>query len=94
VAIIDSNGNLAVAGGMGSTVGNITATNGDVVISTATKGITLPGPTRIINGAGVPANALAVNVGDIYINTTAANIAQRIYIATGAGAWTNIVCAA
>jgi hypothetical protein len=94
VSSIDSDGNLTAALGITSTAGDITATAGDVIISTATKGITLPGPTRIINGAGAPANALAVNVGDIYINTTSVNIATRIYIATAASTWTNIVCAA
>jgi hypothetical protein len=81
----------STAGNIVATLGNITATHGDVVIGTATHGITLPGPTRIINGAGVPANGLAVNVGDIYIRTDAAAINTRIYIATAAGVWTAVV---
>ena len=86
------NGNIYTdAGDIYSTLGDIEAVNGDVVVTTATKGITLPGPTRIINGAGIPANGLAVNIGDIYIRTDAAAINTRIYIATAAGAWTAVV---
>jgi len=50
--------------------------------------------TYIYNGAGAPANGLALHVGDMYINTTAATAATRLYIATGVGAWTNVTCAA
>lgn len=93
--IVATLGNIiATAGNITATLGNITATNGDIVISTATKGITLPGPVRIITGAGVPANGLAVNVGDMYINTTAAAINTRVYIATAAGAWTTLTTGA
>ncbi len=77
-----------------ATLGNITATNGDVVLSTATNKITLPGPVNIMSGAGAPANGLAVNVGDMYINTTAASAVTRLYIATAASTWTNVTCAA
>jgi hypothetical protein len=87
VNIGNSTGNTGVAG-------NITVVTGDVIISTAARGITLPGPTRIINGAGVPANGLAVNVGDLYVNTTAASAVTRLYIATAASTWTNVTCAA
>lgn len=85
---------VTTANGLTATVGNITASNGNVVLSTAATYLQLPGPVRIMSGAGVPSNGLAVNVGDMYINTTAATLTTRIYIATGAGAWTNIVCAA
>lgn len=94
VAQVNTSGNLVAAGTISSTVGNITADNGDVVISTATKGVTLPGPTRIITGAGDPVNPLAVNIGDIYIRTDAVSAVTRIFIATGVGSWTNISCAA
>lgn len=56
--------------------------------------VTLRGPVQILTGAGAPAGGLALNVGDLYINTTAATAATRIYVATGAGAWTNVNCAA
>jgi len=77
-----------------ATLGNITATNGNVVMSTATNHIVLPGPVKIMSGAGAPANGLAAAAGDMYINTTGATAATRLYIATGAGAWTNVTCAA
>lgn len=90
-----SAGTTITAGtGITATTGNVTVTNGNVVFSAAATGISLPGPTTIRNGAGAPANGLAVNVGDIYINTTAATAATRIYVATAAGTWTNITCAA
>lgn len=92
--IVATAGAVNAGTSMTATSGNITATNGNIVLSAATTGITLPGPTRIINGAGVPANGLAVNVGDIYVNTTAASATTRIYVATAAGTWTNITCAA
>lgn len=100
VFIGNSTGNTSVTGTLTSTdditvtAGDFIASNGNVVISTPTRGLTLPGPVNIITGAGAPANGLALHVGDIYINTTAASAATRIYVATGVGAWTNVTCAA
>jgi hypothetical protein len=94
MASIDSTGNLVTDDSITATAGDIKATNGNIVLSAATTGITLPGPTRIISGAGVPANGLAVNAGDIYVNTTPTIATDRIFIATGAGVWTTITCAA
>src|SRR6185369_104275 len=56
--------------------------------------VALPGPVFIYTGAGAPAGGLAVQVGDLYINTTAASAVTRMYIATAAGVWTNFTCAA
>lgn len=67
---------------------------GGIIIRNAGEGIQFPGPINMVTGAGAPDNGLAVNVGDIYINTTAATAETRMYIATGAGAWTNFTCAA
>jgi hypothetical protein len=83
---------------IGNTTGNTSVTgtltsSGNIILSTAATGILLPGPTKIINGAGAPASGLAAEVGDIYINTTAATAATRMYIATAAGTWTNVTCA-
>jgi len=77
-----------------STLGDITATNGDVILAAATNKIQLPGPVFIMSGAGVPANGLAIQAGDMYIRTDPAGATSRIYIATGAGAWSNVTCAA
>jgi hypothetical protein len=46
------------------------------------------GPVYIYTGAGAPSNGLALHTGDLYINTSAASTTTRLYIATGAGAWT------
>lgn len=81
------------------TIGNNTGAT-SVSIQAGTAGITLtapfvalPGPVYLYTGAGAPAGALALHVGDLYINTTAASAVTRMYIATGVGAWTNITCA-
>jgi hypothetical protein len=79
------------AGATHITVGHATAGN----ITTLASPITaLPGPVYIYTGAGAPANGLALHVGDLYINTTAATAVTRMYIATAAGVWTNFTCAA
>lgn len=85
---------ILVSDNITAVLGNITAAAGDLIISTATKGITLPGPVRIITGAGVPANGLALEKGDLYINTTGATGATRIYVASGVGSWVNVTCSA
>jgi hypothetical protein len=100
VNIGNATGNTAVTGSLTTTTsltatpGNITATNGNVVLGTAATYVQLPGPIKIQSGAGVPGAGMATAIGAIYINTTAGLIAERIYIATAAGVWTNIVCAA
>jgi hypothetical protein len=81
---------VVAANGLVATVGNITATNGNVVLSTAATFVQLPGPIKIMSGAGAPAGGLAAEAGDLYINTTGSTTATRLYIATGAGAWTYI----
>ena len=93
-AVTSANGFTATAGGLTATAGNITATNGNVVLSTAATYVQLPGPIKIMSGAGAPANGLAAEVGDMYINTTAASASTRIYVATAANTWTNVTCAA
>jgi hypothetical protein len=73
------------------TIGNATASN---ITNLASPITALPGPVYIYTGAGAPGNGLAVNVGDLYINTTAASAVTRMYIATAVGTWTNITAAA
>ena len=73
-----------------ATSGNIVALAGDVVVDAAGSGLELPGPVRIITGAGAPNIGLAVNVGDMYINTTAVTATTRLYICTANGVWTYI----
>ena len=82
-------GTSVVAGtGITATTGNITASDGNVVLSTAGTYVSLPGPVFIYSVAGAPSNGLALHTGDLYINTSAASTSTRLYIATGAGAWT------
>jgi hypothetical protein len=87
---------VATAGNISTTAGSITSATSltDIVCSTATHGITLPGPIRIITGAGDPAAGLAVSAGDIYIRTDPASAVTRMFIATAANTWTNVTCAA
>lgn len=82
------------------TVGSTTGASA-TTINAGSAGVTLggafvalPGPVYIYTGAGAPNNALALHVGDMYINTTAASAATRLYIATAASTWTNVQCAA
>ncbi len=56
--------------------------------------VELPGPVYLLTGAGVPSGTLALHIGDLYINTTAASATTRMYIATAIGTWTNFTCAA
>jgi len=91
-----ANGAAANSVVIGSTTGAAITT-----IRGGTGGITLnapftalPGPVYIYTGAGAPGAGLALHVGDLYINTTAASLTTRMYIATAASTWTNIVCAA
>ncbi len=73
------------------TIGSATAGN----ITTLASPITaLPGPVYVYTGAGAPGNGLALHIGDLYIRTDAGGPTERMYIATGVGAWTNVTCAA
>lgn len=89
-----SAGITATTGNIVATAGNISTTNGNVVLNGAGTFISLPGPVYIYSGAGAPSAGLALHVGDMYINTTAASAATRLYIATAASTWTNVTCAA
>jgi hypothetical protein len=68
---------------------------GNVSINTPDSGapLTIQG-RQILYGAGAPAGGLALANGDLYINTAGSGIADRMFIATGPGAWTNFVTAA
>jgi hypothetical protein len=85
---------IATQGSIKATLGDIIATEGNIKISHAANYLALPGPVKVMSGAGAPANALAAAVGDMYINTTAASAVTRIYVATAANTWTNVTCAA
>lgn len=69
-----------------STVGNVT--------NLASPITSLPRPVFIYTGAGAPSNGLALHVGDLYINTTAASATTRIYLASAVGTWVNFTMSA
>jgi hypothetical protein len=49
---------------------------------------------NVYTGAGVPSNGLALAAGDLYVNKTPTGATDRMFIATGVGAWTNFTTAA
>jgi hypothetical protein len=73
---------IAVAGTGAVFIGN---TTGNVDLSGQ---LSLVGPVQVLTGSGAPASGLAINVGDLYINRTAASTTTRLYIATAPGSWT------
>ena len=87
-------GSITSATTLTATLGNITATNGNLILTAAASYVSLPGLVFIRSGAGAPANGLALHIGDMYIRTDAGGATERIYVATGVGAWTNVTCAA
>lgn len=86
----DHSTNLGSATGVAAT----TIQGGTAGITMSAPFVALPGPVYIYTGAGAPGNGLALHVGDMYINTTAASAVTRLYIATAASTWTNVTCAA
>jgi len=90
----DITGDLETTGTITSSAGDIIATLGSVIVVNTAGAFTLPGPASISSGAGVPANGLALHVGDIYINTTASTATTRLYIATATGSWASFTASA
>lgn len=75
----------------GSYVG---AANG-VSISTAGRGVSLPGSVLVISGAGSPNTVVTAAAGSLFLRTDPAGATSRAYINTdGATAWTNLTAAA
>ena len=90
-------GSMTVSGNITSTTGEIEAMAGNIVASTGNLvglQLQLAGGITVQTGAGVPSSALALAIGDMYINTTAASPTTRLYIATAVGTFTNVTCAA
>lgn len=87
---VEATDEVTAGTGIVTTLGDIVASAGNLL----GVQLHLAGPIQIKTGAGAPAGGLAIEVGDVYINTTASTISTRIYIATAPGTWTNIVCAA
>ena len=67
---------------------NVVAANG-VSITTAGRGISLPGAVLVITGAGDPNGAVTAAVGSLYLNSTGSSTTNRMFINTDAGTtWT------
>lgn len=74
--------------------GGVTS-NRSITISTAGAGIILPGPVRIVSGAGSPDTAVTAPQGSMYLRTDGTGVNDRAYINTdGATAWTALVTVA
>lgn len=70
------------------------AANG-VSVTTAGRGITLPGGLVIVTGAGSPAGSVTAAQGSLYLNTTGSGVSDRLWVNTnGTTGWTNFVTAA
>lgn len=88
---------ISIGTGAGVNLVEIGSANGgsSTTIQAGTQGVATIAPffrlnntVNIYEGAGAPDNGLALEAGDLYINTTASTTTTRLYIATGAGAWT------
>jgi len=77
--IINGTGNIEISGG------NLIINDGNVQLVDNGTAFILPGPSQIISGSGTPANGLAINTGDIYVNLTGSTTTNRLYIATAPG---------
>lgn len=90
-----ANGAAANTVVLGSTTGAALTTiqGGTGGVNVSAPFLALPGPVYFYTGAGAPGNPLALHVGDTYWRTDAGGATERIYVATGVGAWTNVTCA-
>lgn len=95
IGALSSASNVEIGFGVGGTTptGNVSIGNltGNVDLFGQ---LSLVGPVQLLTGAGAPASGLAVNVGDLYVNTTATTSTTRLYVATAAGTWTYFTAAA
>lgn len=90
-----SPGSVTATTSITATLGDVTLTNGDVVVSTATKGITLPGGLRVITGAKATVSGITAPVGSLFLATDGSGVNDRAYINTNGGTtWTAIVTVA
>jgi len=72
---------------------NVAAANG-LSVTTAGRGLSLPGGLLVISGAGDPNGVATAPIGSLYLRTDPAGATSRAYLNTDAGTtWTNITCA-
>jgi len=73
---------------------NVVAANG-LSVTTAGRGVSLPGGLLVLSGAGSPDTVVTAPAGSLFLRSDPAGATSRAYINTdGAVAWTNITCAA
>jgi hypothetical protein len=73
---------------------NVLAANG-ISITTAGRGVSLPGGVLVLAGAGSPDGTVTAPVGSLWLRTDPGNANQRIYINDdGATSWVHIAASA
>lgn len=69
---------------------NVLAAEG-ISVTTAGRGVSLPGGVLVLSGAGSPDTVVTAPIGSLYLNTTGSGVADRAFINTdGTTAWTAI----
>jgi hypothetical protein len=72
---------------------NVAAANG-LSVTTAGRGLSLPGGLLVLAGAGSPSGTVTAPIGSLFLRSDPAGATSRAYINTDAGTtWTNITCA-
>lgn len=91
IAAPDAGTGLTVAGGGLSSTGGIEEATNDITVTTATKGIILPGTVKIISGSGSPHGSVTSPKGSLYLRTDGSGVADRLWVNTNAGTdWASV----
>lgn len=73
---------------------NVAAANG-ISITTAGRGVSLPGGVLVLAGAGDPNTVVTAPIGSLFTRTDPAGATSRLYVNTNAGtAWANFTASA
>lgn len=73
---------------------NVAAANG-LSVTTAGRGLSLPGGLLVLAGTGSPSGVVTAPIGSMFLRADPAGATSRAYINTDGGTtWTNITCAA
>jgi len=68
------------------------AANG-LSVTTAGRGLTLPGGILILAGAGTPQGVVTAPLGSLFMRSDGSSTSTRAYVSTGGINWTNLVAA-
>jgi hypothetical protein len=92
IAIAPATGATHIGNATGNTfidAGNLTVTNGNVVLTHATTGYLFSTGCAIASGAGDPNGIVAAGIGSLYLNSTPTGTMDRLFVNTdGATTWT------